>query len=209
MYGPAHWQLNIVAWEFVYSTTNAWVPFLDLFGIHLCTRWPRSLCSCGSWTGLGGPCRVGEENKVTMSFKLLLESGPFLRDSLRPFHYFSPLTHILDAQLKRPKNELCQQSFQTQSPVCPLAQSHGFKILTLPFGPGYSLDTASQIICPEPWSEVRAEATFFRYFSSSPLLSYILKAQVGSISIKYITYLLLLLETLLDSFPPSPALSVS
>lgn len=54
--------------------------------------------------------RSREGKKIAMSFQQLLESELLPRDLPGPFHHFPPLAHILDAQMKQPKNELCQQS---------------------------------------------------------------------------------------------------
>lgn len=120
-------------------------------GVHLCTGGLRSLCSCGKVGGRGG-------KKITVFFKLWLEDRLLPGDCPRPFHRFSPLTHIPDSQLKLSKDQLCQQSFPAQSPIHSLAQSHYSKGLEPPFGPVCSPDTASWIICPEP--EARREAPF-------------------------------------------------
>lgn len=74
---------------------------------------------------------MGKKEDNSVSFKLLGNGLP-PRDSPGPFHHFSPLTHILDSQLKRPKDQLCQQSFQAESPVLPLAQSPSSSCLNCP-----------------------------------------------------------------------------
>lgn len=39
----------------------------------------------------------------------------------------SPFTHILESVQKQPKDQLCQQNFQAQSPISSLAQSHSLE----------------------------------------------------------------------------------
>lgn len=149
------------------------------------------------------------EEKMTVSFKLLLENRLFPRgfsQTLSPLLTSHPHSGLPAEAAKEPALSAELSGTEPSTPSGPKPLLQRLKTALWPrFLSQHSLiDNLSCILKRGDQSRKGFEGRghFFRYFPSSSLLSYILKAQVGSISIKGITYLLVLWGTLPDSLLP-------
>ena len=121
-----------------------------------------------------------------MSFKLLLETGLFPWDSVRPFSPLLTSHPHPGCPADTAKEPALSTELSATEPCTPSGPKPWLQSLNTALWPRLLSWHIDNLTWTLKWGEGRGH--FFRYFLFSLLLSYIFKAQVGSISIKCITY---------------------